>query len=214
MSNMQIETIVVGPFEENCYLVYDKGDKTGVIIDPGAEEEKIIGLIKKKDFAPQAILLTHGHGDHIAAVKPLIEKFAIPLYLGRGDEIMLESASANALAMFGFQISCPAPDHLVSDQDLVTAGKFVFSVFATPGHTPGGVCYFIGKYLFCGDTLFSGSIGRTDLPGGNYEELIYSIDKNILTLPDDIICLPGHGPQTTVGKERKGNPFLTGRRFV
>jgi glyoxylase-like metal-dependent hydrolase (beta-lactamase superfamily II) len=116
--------------------------------------------------------------------------------------------------MFGFRITCPPADHVVSDRDVIRAAGMEFTVLATPGHSPGGICYYSENRLFCGDTLFNGSIGRTDLPGGNYEQLIESIERKILSLPDDIICYPGHGPRTTVGDERRSNPFLTGRRFV
>jgi len=211
---MNIETLIVSPFETNCYLVWDEEDKICAIIDPGDEDEHIIDVIENKGLKPGAIVLTHGHADHIGAVNPLKEKYKSPLYIGKGDERMLESPSANVSAYFGYEITCPPPDHIVSDSEVFRVGSLDFSVFATPGHSPGGVCYFSGKNLFCGDTLFLGSIGRTDLPGGNFQQLIESIEKNILTLPDDIICYPGHGPKTTVGNERRSNPFLTGRRFV
>jgi len=211
---MEIEILEVSPFQVNCYLIWSKEDKTGVIIDPGDEDELILERIEKNGFEPKAILLTHGHADHIGAVKPIKEKLNIPLYIGKGDEMMLESPSENVSLMFGFKIVCPPPDHILKDSDVIGFGSLKFSVFATPGHSQGGVCYFCEDALFCGDTLFNGSIGRTDLPGGNYRQLIDSIDKNILSLPDDIICYPGHGPKTTVGDERRHNPFLTGNRFV
>jgi hydroxyacylglutathione hydrolase len=211
---MEIEILEVSPFQVNCYLVWSKEEKVGVIIDPGDEDELILERIEKNGITPKAILLTHGHADHIGAVKPLKEKLNIPLYIGHGDENMLESPSANVSLMFGFKITCPPPDHILKDSDVISFGPLKFSIFATPGHSPGGICYFIEKVLFCGDTLFNGSIGRTDLPGGDYRQLIESIDKNILSLPDEIICYPGHGPRTTVGDERKHNPFLTGHRFV
>ncbi|PKK84923.1 MAG: MBL fold metallo-hydrolase [candidate division Zixibacteria bacterium HGW-Zixibacteria-1] len=211
---MQIETIVVSPFETNCYLVWSENSRDGVIIDPGDEDERILERIEKQGINPRAVLLTHGHGDHIAAVDQVKKKLNIPLYIGRGDETMLGSPSANVSAMFGFQISCPPADHIISDSDVIKIGPLTFTVFATPGHSPGGVCYFAENILFCGDTLFYGSIGRTDLPGGSFQQLIDSIDRNILTLPDDIICYPGHGPATSVGQERRNNPFLTGNKFV
>ncbi|UCD18398.1 MAG: MBL fold metallo-hydrolase [Candidatus Zixiibacteriota bacterium] len=211
---MTIETIIVGPFEVNCYLVYNEEDSSGVIIDPGDEEERIMDRIVKNGIKPAAILLTHGHGDHIAAVEPLKEHYRLPLYIGKGDEQMLTSPSGNISAMFGYEIVCPPADHILQDGDVFRAGSLEFTVLATPGHTRGGICYFAGKNLFCGDTLFNGSIGRTDLPGGNFEQLIGAIERNILTLPDDIFCYPGHGPATTVGAERKSNPFLTGRHFA
>lgn len=211
---MRVETLVVSPFETNCYLVWKVGDKTCVIIDPGDEDELILDRIAALDLDLGAILLTHGHADHMAAVKPIKEKLNIPLYIGKGDEELLDSPSANVSAFYGFQIICPPADRILEDNDVVTIGPLKFNVFSTPGHSPGGVCYFIEKSLFCGDTLFRGSVGRTDLPGGNYQQLINSIDGSILTLPDDVICYPGHGPVTTVGEERKSNPFIAGRKFA
>ncbi|MCX6826728.1 MAG: MBL fold metallo-hydrolase [candidate division Zixibacteria bacterium] len=207
---MLIETVVVGPFEVNCYIVHDAGTKAGVIIDPGGDEPNILERIIEREISPKAILLTHGHGDHIAAVSGLKNRFHIPLYIGKEDKEMLASPAANISEIFGYEIICPPPDYLIEDNDIINVGGFRFTVFGTPGHTPGGVCYYIGKFLFCGDTLFYGSIGRADLPGSNYQQLIDSIKKNILTLPDDVICYPGHGPLTTVGTERRTNPFLTG----
>ena len=211
---MEIETIVVSPFEVNCYLVWNKEDRVGVIIDPGDEDELIIERIEKRGIIPKAILLTHGHGDHIAAVGPLKEKYDIPIYIGRDDAHMLLSPSANVSAIFGYEVICPPADKTVSDLDVIKFGSLEFTVFLTPGHSPGGVCYFTQNVLFCGDTLFNGSVGRTDLPGGSYDVLIDSINKKILSLPDDIVCYPGHGPKTTVGAERRNNPFLSGQTFV
>ncbi len=211
---MKIEIIPVSPFETNCYLVWNEEDKSCAVIDPGDEPERIMSRIKQFKILPKAILLTHGHADHIAAVEPIKQAFEIPIYIGRGDEELLVSPSGNISALFGFDIICPPADHIVNDADVLKIGSLDFSVIATPGHSPGGVCYLIGNSLFCGDALFAGSIGRTDLPGGDYELLIDSINKGILTLPDNIVCYPGHGPATTVGNERKGNPFLAGSRFA
>jgi len=211
---MHIETIIVSPFETNCYLVYEDGRNSCVIVDPGDEDDLIQDRAGELGIVPKAILLTHGHADHIAAVKPIKEKLNIPIYIGRGDEGMLESPTENVSVYFGYKITCPPADFIVRDGEVITIDSMRFTVFATPGHSRGGVCYFADKFLLCGDTLFYGSIGRTDLPGGNYQLLLDSIDRSILTLPDDIICYPGHGPATTVGEERRNNPFITGRRFV
>ena len=208
---MNIEKIVVSPFETNCYLVWNELDNICAIIDPGDEDQIIIDKINRYDLIPKAIFLTHGHADHIAAVEPLKEKYEIPLYLGKGDEVLLDSSSSYISSVLGYKINCPAPDYLMNDADIINIGSMKFTILATPGHTPGGVCYLNGKHLFCGDTLFSGSIGRTDLPGGSYQQLIDSINRSILTLPEEIICYPGHGPMTTVGEEKNSNPFLTGR---
>ncbi len=211
---MKIETLIVSPFEVNCYLIWDEDEKKAIIIDPGDEDELIIDTIGKLNLQPAAILLTHGHADHIAAVEPLKDKYGIKLYIGKGDESLLESPSANVSALMGFDITCPPADKVLTDKDVLKIGGIELTVIATPGHSRGGVCYFVQNKLFCGDTLFNGSIGRTDLPGGDYQQLIDSINKNILSLPDEIICYPGHGPSTTVGEERRNNPFLSGNRFV
>ncbi len=211
---MKTKTLVVSPFEVNCYLVWNETDNTGVIIDPGDEDELIFEQVEKAGFKPVAVLLTHGHGDHIGAVKPISEKYDIPVYIGKEDAPMLQNPSANVSAIFGYQIVCPPADHEVSDGQPLKFGGLEFTVLGTPGHSSGGVCYLTGNHLYCGDTLFQMSIGRTDLPGGDYETLIDSIERKLLTLPDDIICYPGHGPVTSIGVERKSNPFLSGRRFV
>ncbi|MCP4705054.1 MAG: MBL fold metallo-hydrolase [candidate division Zixibacteria bacterium] len=211
---MKIETITVSPFEENCCLVWDEKDKIGVIIDPGDEDELIAEKIEKLGFTPKAILLTHGHGDHIGAVTPLKEKYKIPVYIGKDDAPMLLSPSANVSAIFGYEIVCAPADFLVEDEQVIKIGSLEFVVFSTPGHTRGGVCYFCENILISGDTLFYSSIGRTDLPGGDYHQLITSIKEKLLCLPDDIVCYPGHGPSTTVGAERINNPFLSGSQFA
>jgi len=213
---MQLATLVVGPFEVNCYLYFDEATKDGLIIDPGADSDKIIDAVDRLGFTPKAILLTHGHGDHIAAVADVKEKYDIPLYVGDGEEELLASPSANVSAMIGMPIVAPPPDELLKDEEVLTVGSIKLRVLATPGHSPGGVCYLdeTEGNLFCGDTLFYGSIGRTDFPGCSTELLLDSIDKKIMSLPDSIICYPGHGPKTTVGGERINNPFLTGRYFA
>ncbi len=212
----QIETIVVGPFAVNCYLYYDNQTKTGLIIDPGAEAERIIERVNQLEIKPAAILLTHGHGDHIAGVEEIKNKFNLPLYVGDGEQSLLANPSENVSAFLGTPIIAPEPDHLLKHDDLLTFGKIELKVIATPGHSKGGVCYLEEnlRMLICGDTLFAGSIGRTDLPGGSMSTLLESIHNQILTLPDEVICYPGHGPSTTVGAERNNNPFLIGGSFA
>ena len=214
MSNLNMETLVVRPLEVNCYLVWDDADKIGVVIDPGDEDERIIEVIESHGVDPKAILLTHGHGDHIAAVEPIKEKYKVPIYLGDGDQNLLSKPSANMSAFYGQPITCPPADKILHDKDVFIIGSLEFNVIATPGHSPGGICYLVRDHLYCGDTLFYGSIGRTDLPGGSYKQLIDSIDKNLLGLPENMVCYPGHGPFTTIGAEKHNNPFLTGNRFV
>ena len=212
----ELRTLVVGPFAVNCYLYWDPESKDGIIIDPGLEAERIFAQVEKAGFTPKAILLTHGHGDHIAAVGAVKEHYDIPLYVGNGEEELLANPSANVSALIGEPITAPPADHLLDDEQPLSIGSINFRVLATPGHSPGGVCYLDENeaILFCGDTLFAGSIGRYDFPGCSLEKLMESIDQKIMKLPDDVICYPGHGPHTTVGNERATNPFLSGRYFA
>jgi hydroxyacylglutathione hydrolase len=211
----QIETIIVGSCEVNCYLCWD--DQTGdlAIIDPGDEATAIEQRIARLKATPRGILLTHGHGDHFGGVAELVERFKIPVVAGKGEEQYLADPAFNLSVHLGAPISLPPADRLVADEDLVTFGSLVFRVLSTPGHTAGGVCYLdetLGVF-FCGDTIFQGSIGRTDFPGSSFKQLMHSIQKQILTLPDEIVCYPGHGPQTTVGAERRSNPFLLEQQY-
>jgi hydroxyacylglutathione hydrolase len=212
----KVHTVVVGPFAVNCYLLWNPQSLEGLIIDPGAEPDEIVQEIDEFEITPRAILLTHGHGDHIAAVADLKRIYDIPLYVGRGEESLLADPSANISAFFDHPIVAPKAEHSVGDEDVIRVAGIDLTVLATPGHTSAGVTYLeqeAGR-LFCGDTLFAGSIGRTDLAGGDFEQLIKSIQTKILTLPDSVTVYPGHGPQTTVGTERRSNPFLIGGRYA
>ena len=212
----RLHPIVVGPFAVNCYLLWNESSGEAIIIDPGAEAETVQYWIDEFELTPKAILLTHGHGDHIAAVAELKEQFALPLYVGRGDERLLADPSANISAFFDHPIVAPEPDTLVEDEQTLLIAGIRLTVLATPGHTLGGVCYLeeeAGR-LYCGDTLFAGSIGRTDLEGGDYEQLIASIQAKILPLPDNTVVYPGHGAYTTVGTERRSNPFLVSSGYA
>jgi hydroxyacylglutathione hydrolase len=212
----RVQVLEVGIFATNCYLYWDDATADGVIIDPGAGADAIGAAVHSCRIRPRAILLTHGHVDHIAAVAAMKSQFEIPLCIGHGEETMLADSSANISALVGQPLVVPPPYHLAADEELLTFGSLNFKVLFTPGHTPAGVCYLDESegVLFCGDTLFHGSIGRTDFPGSSHELLMKSIEKRILTLPDRVICYPGHGPQTSVGAERVNNPFITGKYFA
>lgn len=213
---ISLETIVVGSFEVNCYLYRLENSKDTVIIDPGADYDRICNVVESKMLNPVAVMLTHGHIDHIAAVGDVMEKYQIPLFAGKGEEQLLSDSTANLSAMWGQPITTPKPKKLLEDSEYISLAGIDFKVLATPGHSPGGVCYLDEKHnvLFTGDTLFYGSIGRTDFPGCSTEQLLDSIKRSILTLPDSIDCYPGHGPATTVGGERINNPFLQGGFFA
>lgn len=200
----------------NCYLYWDDLTSDAVIIDPGDEDDRIVDAVAEAGCTPRAILLTHGHLDHIGAVEPLKNRYDIPVLIGQGEEDLLSDPAKNGSAAYGMPLTAPPPDQLIADDDLVVYGSLSLRVLATPGHSPAGVCYLdeSNGWLFCGDTLFMQSIGRTDLYGASLERLMESIRTRILTLPDGVRCFPGHGPSTTVGAERANNPFLTGGYFV
>ena len=214
--SVKIKTVVVGGYQVNCYLVSEEESGVGVIIDPGDQADLIMNSIESSGFIPKGILLTHGHFDHTSAVEELRAKYSIPLYAGRGEEELLTNASLNGSALFGSPVNLADPEFLLEDEAPLTVGPVNFRVLATPGHSPGGVCYLeeTAGALFCGDTLFAQSIGRTDLPGGSMQVLMNSIESKIMTLPDSVVCYPGHGPATTVGAERAGNPFINGSYFA
>ncbi|MEE8578257.1 MAG: MBL fold metallo-hydrolase, partial [candidate division Zixibacteria bacterium] len=161
---MTLKTLVVGPFQVNCYLYSDESSADTVIIDPGAEQDRIIAEIDQAGLTVRAILLTHGHGDHIAGVEGVKNHFKVPLYIGRGEEELLANPSANVSALFADPIVAPPADVLLDDEQIIEVGTVSLRVLSTPGHSPGGVCYLDESQgiLFCGDTLFYGSIGRTD----------------------------------------------------
>jgi glyoxylase-like metal-dependent hydrolase (beta-lactamase superfamily II) len=206
------QTLVVGSYLENCYLYWNDSSLEVVIIDPGDESDRIADRIAELELIPKAVLLTHGHLDHIGAVDELRSRYDIPLLMGAGEEVLLADPIKNGSALLGDSITARPPEKLLADEDLVKLGSIELRVLATPGHSPAGICFLDERngWLYCGDTLFAQSIGRTDLYGASYETLIRSIQQKILRLPDKVICFPGHGPATTVGAERTGNPFLTG----
>jgi len=206
---MRVETFTLGELQENAYLLLDDDRPEAVVIDPGDYPTRLVNRIEEAGKTLAAILLTHGHWDHVNGVRELRRAFDAPIYLHEADRTLYEHVVEQA-EFFGFHAEPQPPvTHTLRDGDVVQIGPFRFEVLHTPGHTPGGVCFKIGQEVFVGDALFAGSIGRSDLPGGSHQQLIKGIRRKILTLDDSITLYPGHGPPTTVGEERTSNPFLS-----
>ena len=210
---MRIKALVTPPLDANCYIVSCEKTNSAVIIDPGGNFRAIMDVISHCELSVIAIINTHGHVDHIGANRELKQATGAPLLIGLADAPMLPEPSGNLSAFLAEQVRSPEADRLLHDSDCVTFGEESLQVITTPGHTKGGLClYSQGKagagVLFSGDTLFAGSIGRSDLPGGDSSELLASIQNKLLTLPDETIVYPGHGDITTIGEERRFNPFL------
>ncbi len=206
---MIFKRLVVGPFASNCYIIGSESNKEGVIIDPGAEAEEILKNIKDLGLKTKFIVLTHGHIDHIGALKEVKDATGAEAAIHTDDAKSLNDHSLGRV--FGLSYPPPpAPDRLLKDGDSIDFGNLHLLVLHTPGHSPGGICLLGEGVVFSGDTLFNYGIGRTDLPGGSYSQLMNSIHTKLMILPDNTIVYPGHGPDTTIGTERRGNPFLRG----
>ncbi len=207
---MLVETLVTGPFQENCYLVARGEGEECVIIDPGDDADVIASNIERLELRPVMILNTHGHLDHIGAVQDLKERFGIPFAIHPMDGFLLENVNDHA-KMFGLHgYRDPEVDIDLVAGETVTHAGIDFLVVFTPGHSPGHVTFKVDGAVFSGDCLFSGSIGRSDLPGGDPATLKATLHDIFLALPDETKVYSGHGPMTTIGQERRTNPFLTG----
>ena len=207
---MKVVPIPNGQFVENCYLVIDEAGGECAVIDPGEEAGLIAHKVADAGVKPVAIWLTHGHIDHVLGVPRLKADTGAPVYLHPGDRLLYDHVPEQASA-FGMRAApLPPPDRALAHGDRLRVGALEFHVRHAPGHSPGSVVFEGHGMAFAGDVLFQGSIGRTDLPGGDFETLRKSIERELLTLPDSTIVYSGHGPETTVGRERRANPFLTG----
>jgi hydroxyacylglutathione hydrolase len=212
---MFIRRLLVGPIQTNAYVVAHEASREAVAIDPGGPPGPILEVLKQNRFELQAIINTHGHGDHMAGNVALKQATGAPVWVHEADAAMLTDAHANLLAWAGVKVKTEPADRTLREGDVVTIGDkdpnpLVLRVVHTPGHTPGGMSLVGEGVVFCGDTLFAGGIGRSDLPGGSEYQLLQSIREKLLTLPDETIVYPGHGPETTIGEERRHNPFLHG----
>lgn len=208
LRQMEYERIVVGSLETNCYLVYCEETRECAVVDPGAEPEKIIHAIEKKELVPSVLINTHGHVDHVGANKDIKDKFDIPLCIHPADSRMLDNILATAMGFFLGAKKSPQPDRFLEDGEKIQVGKQHLKVIHTPGHSPGSVSLAGDGFLLTGDVLFCGGVGRTDLPGGSWEKLEDSIREKIYSFPDATEVLPGHGPLTTIGREKLSNPFI------
>lgn len=205
---MKIKQYVVGEVSTNCYIVINEETSECLVIDVGASASKIALRMKQEGLQPKAILLTHGHFDHVSEAEELAKEFNILSYAYEGEEETLKDMHKNASWMLGRDESYTA-DVYVKEEVLDLAG-FQIQVLHTPGHTKGGCCYYFKEHdvLFSGDTLFAGSVGRTDLAGGSMSQIVRSIQEKLMTLPDETVVYPGHGQATTIKTERNENPYL------
>ncbi len=211
---LQVVPILSMPFAENSYVLYREGASEAIVVDPGLEPHLILNFLRKKNLFLVGILNTHGHADHIAGNADMKQAFpAAPLMIGAGDEVMLADPDLNLSRPFGFDVISPPADQLLKEGDVVNLGGIDFEVRDLPGHSPGHVVFLIKDegqpiVVIAGDTLFEGSIGRTDFPGGSLDQLLSGIGKVLYTLPNNTQIYPGHGNPTTVGIEKKTNPFV------
>lgn len=206
---MIVHTLTVGPLEENAYVVVDETTRRAIVIDPGDEAERILGAVRDERAELDAIWLTHAHMDHVGAIGAIVRETKVPIFVHPRERPIYDSAAQHAM-VFGLRIEQPPPPNReLAEGDALHVGTLRFSVMHVPGHAPGHVIIHGNGVAFVGDCLFAGSIGRTDLPLADGRQLERSLDR-ICTLPDETIVYPGHGPATSIGREKRTNPFLTG----
>lgn len=202
-----IETVVVGPLETNCYLVGDRRTRECAIIDPGGDEALIASEIEKHDLRPRLILLTHGHFDHAGAVAALKRRYSVRVGTSQAEARCISDATLSGAIWFGIPFEPASADFFIAEGDQLKVGAIALKALETPGHSPGGLSFLGDGVVFVGDVLFRGGVGRYDLPGSDVQALRRSLQR-LLALQDDMRIYPGHGPPTTIGRERRSNPYL------
>lgn len=208
---LAVNGLVVGPIQSNCYIVWDKDTSRGAVVDPGGDLENIKRAVGEAGCSVEWVLLTHGHFDHVFYAQDIAEIYGAKIAIHPSDVELMHDTLDIAESFYNLGEYKPAePDKLLSDGDIIAIGDLQIRVMHTPGHSPGGVCYDCGTVVFTGDTLFAGSVGRTDFPGGSFEQLVSSIKNKLFVLDDSVIVLPGHGPQSSIGAEKRSNPFVQG----
>jgi hydroxyacylglutathione hydrolase len=206
---MYLESLTVGMLATNCYIVAAHKGSPAVVIDPAGDVKAIVSRLRKAELECVGILCTHGHADHTAGAGPLSDAVGAPVYIHEADARALAGVRTRLIGLAGgVMASHPSQVIHIDDGDRVEAGDLTLEVLYTPGHTTGGVSFYTLGYLFCGDLIFQGSIGRTDLRGGSLQALLGAVKDKVWDLPDDTRILPGHGPETTLGEEKRHNPFL------
>ncbi|NLC24448.1 MAG: MBL fold metallo-hydrolase [Oxalobacter sp.] len=213
---MKFQIIPVTPFQQNCTLMWDENTNKAAVVDPGGDVAKIAAAIEQRGLTLEKVLVTHGHLDHCGGAKTLADQFGVPIEgPNEADAYLLDELATSQTRMWGLPAGAPfIPDRWLNQGDTVTVGNETLQVFHCPGHSPGHVIFFHAptKVAISGDVLFAGSVGRTDLPNGSFNALVKSIRENMYTLGDDVQFIPGHGPVSTIGSERRGNQYVPDKK--
>lgn len=205
---MIVETIPVGPLQVNAYIVGCPATRRALLVDAGSDGEILLDALNRLELQLDLLVSTHGHFDHVGGNRAVLQASKVPFAMHEADVPLLSRATTQA-ALYGLSTEeSPPPTRLLAEGDRITVGELVFDVLHIPGHSPGSICLVGQGHAFVGDVLFAGSVGRTDLPGGSYETLIRGIRDKLLTLPEETVVHPGHGPDTSIGREKRFNPFV------